>query len=95
MKFLWVILQYYAFILKSGQNHLDNKLVKRGYIIREKNLEDGRESLLILTNLGEAVNKKHKQYEKYFMKEFMNLFREEDYEALKGILKRSRLCTLL
>lgn len=71
-----------------------SRLVKRGYIIKEKNLEDGREQLLKLTDLGEGVNKKHKQYEKYFIEEFMNLFREEDYEALKGILERSRLCTI-
>lgn len=70
-----------------------SRLVKRGYIKREQNPQDGREQLLILTGLGELVNKEHKQYEKYFLEKFMNLFREEDYEALTDILERSSLCS--
>lgn len=71
-----------------------SRLVKRGYIKREKNLQDGREQLLILTDLGEMVNKQHKQYEKYFLEGLMNLFREEDYEALADIFERSKICSI-
>ena len=37
------------------------------------------------------VNKQHNQYEKYFLNNLIDLFREEDYEALADILERSRL----
>lgn len=70
-----------------------SRLVKRGYLIREQNPKDGREQLLILTDLGELVNKEHKLYEKLFLEKFMNLFQEEDYEALTDILERSSLCS--
>ena len=71
-----------------------SRLVKRGYIIREQNPQDGREQFLMLTDLGEQVNKEHNQYEKYFLEGFMNLFREEDYEALADIFERSRICSI-
>lgn len=70
-----------------------SRLVKRGYLIREQNPKDRREQLLILTDLGELVNKEHKLYEKLFLEKFMNLFQEEDYEALTDILERSCLCS--
>lgn len=60
---------------------------------REQNSLDGREQLLMLTDLGKKVNKEHEQYEKYFLQGFMNLFREEDYETLADIFERSRVCT--
>ena len=41
-----------------------SRLVKRGYITREQNPQDGREQFLMLTDLGEQVNKEHNQYEK-------------------------------
>ena len=71
-----------------------SRLVKRGYITREQNPQDGREQFLMLTDLGEQVNKEHNQYEKYFLEGFMNLFREEDYEALADIFERSRICSM-
>lgn len=71
-----------------------SRLVKRGYITREQNPQDGREQFLMLTDLGEQVNKEHNQYEKYFLEGFMNLFREEDYEALADIFERSRICSI-
>ena len=71
-----------------------SRLVKRGYIKREQNSRDGREQLLMLTDLGEQVNKEHNQYEKYFLEGFMNLFREEDYEALADIFERSKVCSI-
>lgn len=71
-----------------------SRLVKRGYITREQNPQDGREQFLMLTDLGEQVNKEHNQYEKYFLEGFMNLFREEDYEALADIFERSRVCRI-
>lgn len=71
-----------------------SRLVKRGYITREQNAKDGREQLLMLTDLGEQVNKEHNQYEKYFLEGFMNLFREEDYEALADIFERSKVCSI-
>lgn len=64
--------------------------MKRGYITREQNPQDGREQFLMLTDLGKQVNKEHNQYEKNFLKGLMNLFREEDYEALADIFERSR-----
>lgn len=72
-----------------------SRLVKRGYITREKNWQDGREQLLMLTNLGKMVNKEHKQYEKYFLEGLMNLFREDDYEVLADIFERSKVCSIL
>ena len=48
----------------------------------------------MLTDLGEHVNKEHNQYEKYFLEGFMNLFREEDYEALADIFERSKVCSI-
>lgn len=71
-----------------------SRLVKRGYIKREQNSQDGREQLLLLTDLGKRVNKEHEQYEKYFMESLMNLFQEEDYETLADILERSRVCSI-
>lgn len=71
-----------------------SRLVKRGYLKREQNSQDGREQLLMLTDFGKKVNKEHKQYEKYFLEGFMNLFREEDYEALADIFERSRVCSI-
>ena len=71
-----------------------SRLVKSGYITREQNPQDGREQFLMLTDLGEQVNKEHNQYEKYFLEGFMNLFREEDYEALADIFERSRICSI-
>lgn len=68
-----------------------SRLVKRGYINREQNPQDGREQLLTLTDSGIKVNKQHNQYEKYFLKNFIDLFLEEDYEALANIFERSRL----
>ena len=70
-----------------------SRLVKRGYVKREQNSLDGREQLLMLTDLGKKVNKEHEQYEKYFLQGVLNLFREEDYEALADIFERSRVCT--
>lgn len=72
-----------------------SRMVKRGYIIREQNSQDGREQLLRLTDLGKQVNKEHNQYEKYFLDAFMKLFREEDYEVLADIFERSRICSIL
>ena len=71
-----------------------SRLVKRGYMKREQNSQDGREQLLMLTDLGKKVNKEHEQYEKYFLEGFMKLFREEDYEALADIFERSRVCSI-
>lgn len=71
-----------------------SRLVKRGYITREQNAKDGREQLLMLTDLGKLVNKEHNQYEKYFLEGFMNLFRDEDYEALADIFERSKVCNI-
>lgn len=71
-----------------------SRLVKRGYMKREQNSQDGREQLLMLTDLGKKVNKEHEQYEKYFLEGFMKLFREEDYEALADIFERSRVCNI-
>ena len=71
-----------------------SRLVKRGYIKRELNSQDGREQLLLLTDLGEKVNQEHEQYEKYFMESLMNLFQEEDYETLADIFERSRVCSI-
>ena len=68
-----------------------SRLVKRGYMKREQNSQDGREQLLMLTDLGKKVNQEHEQYEKYFLQRFMKLFREEDYEALADIFERSRV----
>ena len=70
-----------------------SRLVKRGYMKREQNSQDGREQLLMLTDLGKKVNQEHEQYEKYFLQGFMKLFREEDYEALADIFERSRVCS--
>ncbi len=72
-----------------------SRLVKRGYINREQNSQDGREQLLMLTDLGKRVNKEHEQYERCFLEAFMNLFREEDYEMLADIFERSRVCSIL
>lgn len=71
-----------------------SRLVKRGYIEREQNPQDGREQLLMLTDLGKQVNEEHHQYEKYFLKGLVQLFREEDYDTLADILERSRLCSI-
>jgi len=71
-----------------------SRLVKRGYMKREQNSQDGREQLLMLTDLGKKVNQEHEQYEKYFLQGFMKLFREEDYEALADIFERSRVCSI-
>ena len=60
---------------------------------REQNSQDGREQLLMLTDLGKKVNQEHEQYERYFLEAFMNLFREEDYEALADIFERSKVCS--
>jgi len=68
-----------------------SRLVKRGYIKRDRNSQDGREQLLTLTNLGNKVNKQHSQYEKYFLNNLMGLFRQEDYEALADIFERSKM----
>ncbi|MGN0408569.1 MAG: MarR family winged helix-turn-helix transcriptional regulator [Bacteroides sp.] len=70
-----------------------SRLVKRGYINREQNSQDGREQLLLLTDLGKKVNKEHEKYEKYFLESLMNLFQEEDYETLADIFERSRVCS--
>ncbi|MEE1101908.1 MAG: hypothetical protein U0K86_10560 [Agathobacter sp.] len=48
----------------------------------------------MLTDAGKKINKEHKQYEKYFLQGFMELFREEDYEALADIFERSRVCRI-
>lgn len=71
-----------------------SRLVKRGFIIRQRNLQDGREQLLMLTDSGKMVNEEHKQYEKRFLEGFMSLFHEEDYEILADILERSRVCSI-
>ena len=69
-----------------------SRLVKRGYLIREQNEEDGREQLLLLTDLGKKVNQEHELYEKLFLEKFMNLFPEEEYGTLADIFERSRVC---
>lgn len=71
-----------------------SRLVKRGYIRREQNSQDGREQLLMLTDLGEMVNQQHERYEKYFLQGLMKLFREEDYEELADIFERSKICSV-
>ena len=71
-----------------------SRLVKRGYLKREQNPKDGREQLLMLTDLGKRVNQEHHQYEAYFLEEFMNLFCKEDYDALADILERSSVCNI-
>lgn len=68
-----------------------SRLVKRGYMKREQNSQDGREQLLMLTDFGKKVNNQHEQYEKFFLEGFMKLFREDDYEALADIFERSRV----
>lgn len=68
-----------------------SRLVKRGYIRRIQNVNDAREQLLLLTDLGEKANHEHKQYEKCFLNELMNLFQEEDFDLLEDILKRSKI----
>lgn len=71
-----------------------SRLVKRGYLKREQNPKDGREQLLMLTDLGKRVNKEHHQYEAYFLEALMNLFREEDFDALADIFERSSVCNI-
>lgn len=72
-----------------------SRLVKRGFVIREKNAQDGREQLLHLSELGRNVNLQHWKYEKEFLNHFLGLFREEDHEALADILERSRVCSII
>ncbi|MGN1140066.1 MAG: MarR family winged helix-turn-helix transcriptional regulator [Oliverpabstia sp.] len=72
-----------------------SRLVKRGYLTREQNPQDGREQLLMLTDLGQKVNREHDRYETYFLERFLKLFREEDYEALTDILERSKVCSTI
>lgn len=68
-----------------------SRLVNRGYIKREQSMQDGREQLLTLTELGNKVNAQHNQYEQCFLNKFMDLFQEEDYEVLADVLERSRV----
>lgn len=68
-----------------------SRLVKRGYLKRKPNSQDGREQLLGLTVLGNKANEEHEQYEKYFLQGLMNLFQEKDYETLADIFERSRV----
>lgn len=71
-----------------------SRLAERGYINREQNAKDGREKLLMLTDLGKKVNQEHEQYERYFLEGLMNLFCEEDYETLADIFERSKVCSI-
>lgn len=71
-----------------------SRLVKRGYLKREPNPKDGREQLLVLTDLGERVNREHLQYEAHFLARLINLFCEEDYDALADIFERSSVCNI-
>ena len=53
-----------------------SRLVKRGFVIRERNAQDGREQLLRLSDLGRDANIQHWKYEKEFLNHFKGLFRE-------------------
>ena len=70
------------------------RLVKRGFLTREKNPRDGREQFLLLSELGKKAVTQHKKYEKEFMDQFIHLFQEEDYETLAEILERSKICSI-
>lgn len=72
-----------------------SRLVKRGFVTREKNPQDGREQLLMLSDSGKNVNIQHKKYEKEFIDHFINLFQEKDHETLADILERSKGCSIL
>ncbi len=69
-----------------------SRLEKRGYIIRQKNPQDGREQFLALTSKGDAVNRLHHRYEEEYLKEFLDLFCREDYTILQEVLERSKIC---
>lgn len=71
------------------------RLVKGGLVTREKNPQDGREQLLMLSDSGKNVNIQHKRYEKEFIDHFISLFQEKDHETLADILERSKVCSIL
>jgi len=67
-----------------------DRLTQKGYLVKEKDPNDGRRSLLNLTKLGEKANKEHLDYENKIIDFLVNCFDEDDQEILSTILARRR-----
>lgn len=61
------------------------RLVKRGYMKREQNSRDGREQLLMLTDLWEQVNKEHNQNDFLFKEQLT----KKEYVQSGGLSKKA------
>lgn len=78
------------FLPKTTVNSAIDRLVKRGYIIRERNEADKRESFLSLSEKGIKLNKEHYEYEQYLYEFFLSGWEQEDQEQLLMLLKKRR-----
>lgn len=65
-----------------------NKLVKKGYVIKNKSPQDGRVVNVTLTKRGQKVNNVHQHFHKLMIASVTDALSQEELDAMvKGIVK--------
>lgn len=65
-----------------------NKLVKKGYVEKQKSDKDARQVLVKLTRLGRKVNASHQYFHENMVRSILKEFSEEEQDILmKGVEK--------
>lgn len=78
-----------GFYIGSNVTYNLNRLVERGYINSQKNMQDGRSVLLTLTQKGLAVGKPVAEAMKYIDEHVGSVFSPEAFRKAKGFLGES------
>lgn len=65
-----------------------NKLVKKGYVVKNKSPQDGRVVNVTLTKRGQKVNNVHQHFHKLMIASVTDALSQEELDAMvKGIVK--------
>lgn len=65
-----------------------NKLEKRGYVVRKKSLEDGRQVYVTLTDKGKHADRMHKRFHKSMAKSIADGMTHKEKNILLGCIDR-------
>lgn len=73
---------------KSTVTALVNKLIKLGYVKKEKSLLDKRVTYILITEQGQNIEEKYRLISKELYERAYNNFSEEEKETLLNLLKK-------
>lgn len=65
-----------------------NKLEKKGYVLRKKSIDDGRQVYVVLTDQGKRADRIHKRFHKSMAKSISNGMNTQEKNILLGCIDR-------